>query len=1487
MTEPLSASTLTDETSNLRQIASELAERPDLTHWALTNTDISNHVGAIHKLYPWLPPGVTLALGTARYGATDPFVKQLADQVMALGRKSSPEIAGLGVEQGIAPGISGVSLKNGGGIFDKLIDPIGHGLSDVGHFAGKMAEQLGSDIPGPVRGASKAVARGTFGVLQAPLEGVEALGRTSLASMQFNKPLIGNRSGGILGHLEGDQIRGDTTAPILPQITLAQQISGKGAGQGFFPGGAAHQAAVHAQVDAASIGGHALTIGRGVAGSVLPANSNAYRLLSGLTDAGVGMYADPSAYALQGVGALREARAGVAAPGTDWGWADRLRQTIGIQTASEQLDSNVGQGIIGKLTTLNTSRSVYHFLGKKVDPQIAAQLAHANTPEAVRAILDNPITGLGTGIQKLPAFHPLLQSVTSHVITDDFGNPIESGAGSLGYAVDRATRNWRPLAELPSGTFPTDVTQSWVRTEAYRQAENFLLNAKVPAADMDAVLDRIATATNRNQMYDAFGHMTDVTADNLVRDYAMTKQQARTLTRAYSMSDDVHDLTRHFAANLSDQMEVPGALVGGQPVHFDGSLPTEMLQNNIPMPNFREIRRAASTYRKVIRAIPGGKGILQGVDYGTAALDSATHVWKGMQLLRPAFVFRVGAESQLATAAAGDTSAFRHPFDFIAHGIGRTAGTDIVGDELGPLDFAQVFRTAPRGITADADRLYANQWELITKTSPRFTDAWAQEIRHMSLDDIGRATAKALVGEPEASGARTVDGLKQAFWDGALRKVRVNMIENDPKRWQTYLTQRAVSDQYVDQQVQRIRLYAQDDPELLAAMASGKFREDPLAELGSKGGQKIGAGADRAPQSLRDRLNELQSSGVSPDYMKSHLAGSTKLGANASIAKMYDKAVARGFKMLNTASLRDLGASSAFRQEYYREIDRLLPFMDPDEAARAVANAEAAGVTGLSASKAAGSLDAQSATMIAKSRALDKMTEILHDLGHRSQLSDMVRFIFPFGDAYQKTMMRWVKLVGEHPQNLERFRQGLAGAESSSFVHKDPQSGKLVVTVPFSAQVDQLIAGVPFPMSAPLNGFSIVGEGMPGVGPAVSIPFEAVAPHVPILKDIADTLIPYGAPNIKQGLMEAFLPAWAQRFRTADIGPFGASPDQRSVFTHSVGEVLRWGVSTGKYKIDTPGHIASAVADARHKAKMLYMVRGAIQSTFPSPPQVEYMVKDKNGRMLNVYLLTNELQNLYAGKGVDGKGENDPAQAAQLFLKLHGEQNYLSLQAFTTPRRYGLPTTKAAAEWLVAHPSFRKEFPNVYGLLSPQKGAFDYGTYLTQIESGDRVDRTSGDYVQLGNARIAAMIYDTERDKLPDDASASDKANYLGQLRDWLKAKYPGYQAQELQVEKASVPDAVAELGKAVTDPIVARTDAAKATREYLVLRQQVIDFEKQNGSGVTTNALSQSAEFEPQAEWLSAQATKLIDRYPTFFPVWDQLLSHEVTLKQPNPAGV
>lgn len=1488
----ISGGTLEEETANLRAIATELSDKPELLTWAQHNSDIADHVGAIHKLYPWLTPGVSLALGTARYNADDPFVKSIADLTMALGRAAMPkEIGGSdplshqSVQRSVETNLLGTDI--GGVTPDPGQSIFGRAAGDVGSGIHRAFTAVGGVVPDAMRTQLKTDTRNTFAALSAPLEGIEALGRTSLASMQFNKPIWGNRNTGILGRLEGSQVRGDTTAPILPQLTAVQMINGRNAGSGFFPGGAAHTAAVQAQTNAASIGGHALTVGRGIAGAVLPANTRAYGLVSGLADAGVSLYGDPSQYALGEAGKLRDASSligggrQVAAAATDWGRFDRLRQTIGIRTATEQLNSAAGQGIIAKIAGLHDFRSVDRLLGSKLDPQISAELTRATSTDAVREILDRE---LGTGIERLPAFHPTLQGLTAGA-QDAFGNPIDQGLGNLGYALDRTTRDWRPLALLPGGSIPTDLSQSWTRREAVTQMEAMLVNAKVPGDQIGPILEDVATATNRNQIYDAFNVATKMMADGLTREYGVPAAKARELTRAFSTGSDVEDARQYFRTSLTDKYVVPGVMVNGEPTFFDGPhLPTEHLNSSIPMPNVRDIRRAASKYRQVVNALPAGAAALGAQDLGTKALDVFMHTWKAATLLRPALAVRILGESQLATAAAGDVSAFRHPLDWIAYVTGKKGAASILDEAFDPSDYNEVWKGGAHAISGfDPDRVYAAQWTHFIRGDPGFTDAWAQEVRHSFLDPLSRTTA-------DYMRQGDIDGLKQAFFDGDLRQTRLNLMEPGTGTWRSHLDQRAVSDAYIDTVVNRVRNLTRDDPEVLDAIADGSFRGERLASV-KDGKQAIPSVAkyDRAPQVLRDRLGEMDAvEGHAPQLVKGHLYGKTKIGPGAEMLNLRDKTVDRMFNMLVGERMQSLAASPVFRQEYYKEITKLLPSMDPDEAAAAVAAAERAGIGGLDASKAAGSLDRESADMIAKSRSLDTMSGLLHDLGHRSQASDMLRFVAPFGDAWKKVLNRWVNIVSHNPSTIERFRQGYTEATSSGFAHPDPQTGKLVYTIPFSTQIDQAIAGLPFPQTAPLNGLNILGEGLPGVGPALSIPLSLLAPHVPGGTQLMQTLAPYGAPNTKQGLVEAFFPGWLNRVRTAGLVPLvGASPDEQSVFNHSVDEVMRYLVSQGA-DVSTPEGIAKTVAEARHKATLLYAVRGAMQFTSPSPPSVETMVKDKSGRLVAMYQLTNELQNLYNGKGVDGKGTNDPSQAAQIFLKLHGKSNYLSLQAMSTPRRYGLPTTEAAATWLAAHPDFKDKYPNIYGLLAPQTGKFDYSLYLDQLHTGERQDRTPKEFLELANARIAAMVYDTQRDALPDDASSADKQQYLGQLRTWLKAKYPGYQAQELNVDKAAVPDAIDELSKAVTDPAVRTTEAAQATGQYLQLRQQVIDFERSSGSSVSTNRLSNAAQFAPQSEWLAQQASKLISQYPTWFPVWDMLLSHEVsTFTPPNDQGI
>jgi hypothetical protein len=1509
---PLLAQTPADEMANLQAIATDLAQKPQLEQWAVANADIANHVGDIHRLYPWLPPGVTLALGTARYAVDDPFVKSLADSVMQFGRKAnlgnatqflSDADVQKQLDTGILGGaIPGVTPTTHQGLLDR-------GVSDVTGAVSRVATDLGSGIPESVRTQAKSDVRWGMAGLQSGLEGIGAAYRAGVtmtkglqdpSQQTMEHPSTWDR-------LTSANVQTTGESP-LPQLTIVQALNGKSMGQGFFPAGEARTAAQQAQFLAANAGGHALTPGRSVAGMVFPANSKAYGLVSGLADAAVALYGDPAQHALAGFGDLRDAgflRASGGAVSTadpTGGIVDQVKQVVGIRTVQQQLDSRAGQGIIQRLTDMNQFRDVHAFLGGKTDAQISLALANTTTPEATRAILEDGISGLGAKIERLPSVHPLLQAAGTKLAdlnplynkpwTDAFGNVIDHGIGTPGYLIQSATRDWRPLADLPGGMIHSDLSQPWYRNAAIKEAEAHMVNAHTNPGDIESVLREFAGASNPNEVFAATDHMLAAEAKTLVDEYGVTPQEAHRLTTWSSGRGNLNQqLSGYFKDSLVNKDVVPGIMNDGKPVMFTGpGLLVEHLDNNIMLPDFREIRRAASSYRQFIISL-GGQRVLNGVDRTTGALDALMHAWKFAQIARPALTVRTLGESQLAMAANGDASAFSNLADYLGFMVGRKGAFDPLGNKLDTADFADVFRNGARDVLGfDPNRMAATRATQLLADQPGFRAAWGQEMRTLTIDYGSREAAKAIEGGPQA-----IQALKDSFFNGPMRKYRLSLMENgDPWRDPAVLGQRAVSDAYVERQlIARVIDRTRGDGELVSAIAHNDFRGDPLAQM--KDGVQLAGKAkyETAPQSLLDRLGELHASGDHPDFVRGTLLGKggrTGLGLKQDIGN-FETHFFNGFM---TTPHKVLAVSPFYRQEIYREIDKLLPFMDPTEAEKIVAGSEKAGIMGLDASKAAGSLDAVTANTIAKSRALASLPKILHDLGNKSQMSDMLRFVFPFGDAYKKVITRWATLVAEKPATIERFRQGMNEGQQSGFVHTDA-FGKQVFTIPFTQQLDGAITGLPFPQDAPLNGLSIVGSGLPGIGPALSVPLGLLAPHVPVLADALSKIAPQGTPNVRQGVLEAFLPGWANRLRTAGmLGPVGPSADEQSTFMHTVDDALRYGVSAGKYKMDTPTDIASAVADARHKATLLFTVRGMIQFISPSPPSPQIMVKDKSGRLTAAYVLANELQYLYAGKGVDGKSHNDPRQATQIFLRLHGDSNYLMLQPFTTPRRYGLPSTTDMASWLTSHGGFQKAYPNVYGMLVPQKGAFDYSLYQGQIHSGERVDRTSEDFVRLANARVAAMIYDTQRNQLPDNASSADKSGYLAELRTWLVSKYPGYQDQSLQQPKVTVPAAIDELSRAVLDPAVRNTLAAKAVRAYLALRQQVIDFEKANGATGHGNSLSTSQVFAAQHEWLSQQASRILDEYKSpdgsspFFPVWDNLLSHEVTLAPtPNPAGV
>lgn len=1297
-----------------------------------------------------------------------------------------------------------------------------------------------SNIGEFVTDAAKGVARTGFAALSAPYEAAQAQFR-NIASGDPGRILGGALSiqapgvdlPGFLGGQQAETLR-QTTVGVLGEQALSGDVQ---AGSGFFVGGEAAATQAERARAAGSIlystgdqagTRHAITPGRFLAKFITEPGSGSYRVLSGLTDAAVAV-ADPT-----GKGLGRN-RAFVSAPAkaplpirlaqrvrqadvlAETGLVDGTRRTVLPEVAEQWFGSREGRKVVAAMAEERDFQTLWTATRKQLPVTLTAELADARTPEEVMALLRPAI---GVTVRNRPQ------------------------VGGLGVQVSRRLSGVRAFGQMPSSRLSLDDLD-----DAVEQLDRFQRNARLP----EGVIARNNAALARAQgNADAYRIVVDDVlgaVDGALKQAGTDPKVARRLTKAWS---NYHaELTRYFVDEIGENAAVPGAVVDG----FGKALPTphlfaEYLHSSIPLPNARDIRTATSRFRRLYE--------LPGVKLTTAAGDFLMQdVWKPMALLRGAWTVRVVGEEQVRMGASGLNSLVAHPMSALAWVSGRKGAKGLAGDALeDAAEFGKAI--SQRGAGGWRDNVIRTRHKVLVRSDDEeFARSWADELAQLHADPVARRVAAGGLGEGDRTpGIREgLPGIKDWFFDGAGRRFREQMAEASGR---DDLLTRAGADAYVDSVRKRVGVKTADNPELLAAAATGRLRDAALSEAG------------RPAKAALARLDELALEGVGPQVVKGDLLVAGKQGGSEFAAR-YDRAVETMFNTLMTRPTNYLSRSSAFKQFYWRRAEELTPFLDDTAQQAAIANARAAGLKdvarrmeGVRKQGVAGTLSIADADVVAKGFGLDETRKLLYSMTEKSQWSDSLRLVFPFGEAWKEVLTRWATIGVENPGALRKAQVGVQGARGQGFFHTNEQ-GEEMFSYPGSEWITSKALGLPNGVAVPLEG-RVAGLNLfsssviPGFGPVVTIPAGHLIPDRPEWDGVRDILMPFGDPDTSGGFAESFLPPWLQKFRIAlDKG----SPEQDRQYANTVMELARALAASGEYPTNTPEQVDRLLTKARSTAKGLYLIRGGAQFVAPSAPSPTVMAADKEGRMIVADLLVKDYRTMQETLGYD--------EAVGAFLAKYGEDALLYMQPKTRALA-DVPATKEALDFVRRNPDLAEKYPLVYGYFLPQDGEFDFMAYRKQIERGTREQVSPEQAVALANARVANWIYQQAKTKA-GPSPGQPARDWLYSVKTALQREYPGYGDYTGLTERATTEQRVEQITAAVANPKIAGTPAGKAVATYLTARRKAQQAAEAQGLRGYTSAKT----AEPIRRWLRAIGEALVAETPEFAPAWERLFSNEV----------
>jgi hypothetical protein len=629
---------------------------------------------------------------------------------------------------------------------------------------------------------------------------------------------------------------------------------------------------------------------------------------------------------------------------------------------------------------------------------------------------------------------------------------------------------------------------------------------------------------------------------------------------------------------------------------------------------------------------------------------------------------------------------------------------------------------------------------------------------------------------------------------------------------------------------------------------------------------------------------------------------------------VFDETMNRYFAFIYGKPSAVLERSPAFRQQYYRWVDQLLPSLKQEEVVRlaenvrsSVAQAKASNILQKSRQltegdyvgsdklwkrieeyasgnkKSYNTLTLDEIDQYAKGNALDDLKEMLYDASERNNLTDIARIVMPFVQAQVDFFKALGRAAGVRTAdglvvpNLTNLRRGQLIVDNGidadpfntghGFFYTDPQSGEWSFSYPLFGPLAKLATGMGVQGISPVKGLLLGFDFRPGLGPVGQFAASRILPDSPQFDEIRNFILPYGETAFKgestpSQLYKSFAPSWFQKvFSGLTDDPQGAS-----VYANTFMETMQALAATGDYDLTTPEGQEKLYGAARSKAKILTIMRGMIQFLGPARATPEFEIATKEGDVLASELTKAlyEMQNDEAAGGYQ--------TAVQRFIDTFGEDVFIYLGRKTRSVTGGLEASTTFGKFERENDAFFDRHKTVAGYFAPGGSNFDFQVYARQLQKGRRERLTPQELLDEAQRTIGFSFYKAMRDKAgpyPNEA----QRDYLRGYREFLIKQYPGFGKGSIKTDQEKE-NMVRELRAAASDPDMAGNKAAEGIRIYLDARDRAIEEAKK--AGLTSLAGKAMA---PVRDYLRHFGDVVAADNNDFGRVWERFLSYEVDL--------
>ncbi|MEO7397645.1 MAG: hypothetical protein ABIW84_03690, partial [Ilumatobacteraceae bacterium] len=275
---------------------------------------------------------------------------------------------------------------------------------------------------------------------------------------------------------------------------------------------------------------------------------------------------------------------------------------------------------------------------------------------------------------------------------------------------------------------------------------------------------------------------------------------------------------------------------------------------------------------------------------------------------------------------------------------------------------------------------------------------------------------------------------------------------------------------------------------------------------------------------------------------------------SASLAKRADK-VLNYLVQRNLASVEYVGRDFTTRRELYRELSARVGRME--------AKGHAVNWDVLDHLLAGGTIEGGTHSLefsmfrSARRDVYDRVKFLFFDTAERSRAADAMRFVFPFGNAYQEMTSVWSSVLRERPW-LPHIANTMWGASDDvpGVTYNDPATGEKMFRIPLVNHLLRFaglrggdpLTGIPdgsgWEFVGKLKGFNVVASGLPMPGPFMQSAANLLSDTKLSTNDVFKVFFPFGTGG---SFIEKVSPKWLNEARASVSAYMGSEESNQDL----------------------------------------------------------------------------------------------------------------------------------------------------------------------------------------------------------------------------------------------------------------------------------------------------------------------------------------------------